>query len=722
MRKPPRFPRSCSHIIEAIVIFLIVFTPLAFGSVEIWSTTVLECMAFIAAMVLVIKMFNRKTLSFTKMWLNVPLAVVLGLILLQILPLFPNTLSLLSPGTLHLYMETLPGWPEYPPFHTVNNILADNGIGDYTAGGYVGLRCLSIYKYLTLEYLFKYLAYLCVFYVIINNFGNTKAIRRITIAIISMGFILAVFGIIQHFTWNEKIYWFRELSLGGGVFGPFVNRNHFAGYMEMAILLALGQIVRKTLEMKLSPREVGIKERVFDFFNREGGIIVLLLSATIIMIASLFMSLSRGGIMSLAIGAAVFAGLVPRHKRVSLIFIILGVILVLEATSELVIRRFVEEVGPYGRYAIWEDTIDIFKSFPIFGSGLGTFRLIYQKYQTSDYDLFFRHAHNDYMELLTDMGVLGLSAAIAACALYLILLVSLLNKRRSFYVRAEVCAGIGAISAILAHSIVDFNLHIPSNALLVTIIAAITLVRASSYTSPRGEIKNLLRKRRATYRKGYLSALGYFGAVIALLMVSVYPVRNLLGELYYWRKSHSSVRTSQISLLEKAVAIQPYNSDYYKELSEIYIEEGQRNLARPYLQKAILLKPTDPYLHLGMAYLLNSYLVQREIPPNIPQWQEAINQQMEITVQLAPHDAHIYDKVGRYYLNRWKEFSSEEQRKALIWLSRAMDLDDRKWTEIVEVTWKTTRDRTSVQLTIPERLQDNQIIMDFIEELINKDK
>ena len=717
-----RFSTICQRIIEGFIILLIVFTPLAFGSVYIWSITIMECVAFMALATWLVKMTHEGQLTFCRLWIHIPLGILLGLILLQLLPLPPKVLGLLSPETYRTYQETIPDWPQGIPFETIEKTASGLGIYTPAHASFSSAKGISIYPFSTQIELLKFLAYLFIFYVIINNFKNLRTLERLTIIIILFGFALAIFGLVQHFTWNGKIYWLKEVSRGAAPFGPFVNRNHFAGYMEMIIPLALGSIVARTLHVKAPLEGLSPKDRALAFFSRETTIVIFLYSAVIIMMFSLFFSTSRGGITGLLVGIIIFASLMPKRKRLTPIFALLGVIFVLGAGQEIVVGRFLGSFTQVGRYTYWKDSIGLIKDFPAFGTGLGNFPWIYTRYQSSWPDMFLDYAHNDYLQLVVDMGLLGFSAFIAACVLYFVYVASILKRRRSAYTRAMVCGGIASMGAILTHSFVDFNLHIPSNALLATIIAAITVSIVTVYEK-EGEPKTLLGFWELPLKKKRSVIISYVLISICIMFLLSMPIRNGLAAAYYRIREQYQSPFTQIALLKKASALQPSNSKYYRELSDSYILLNKRTTALPFLMKAMYLKPTDPYLHLGMAFLLDSFVSLREVPSNYEPWEKTIGQQLKASMALFPIEPSIHARVSGLLLKRWNYLDEAQRQTVLSVLSKSLELDRGKHSQaVLEALWEASGDIALVKDVVSKSGKRSKRLSLIVEKLENSDK
>lgn len=290
-----------------------------------------------------------------------------------------------------------------------------------------------------------------------------------------LAFVISVFGILQHLTFNGKLYWVRELTYGGIPFGPYVNRNHFAGLMELLIPLALVPLVLGKV-------------------RRERLVVVALFA--VMPIAALFLSASRGGIVSFFVQFALLAylllrrrGLAKRLLAVSAVLLAalmivtwLGVGRILQRFSSLQTLEVTEGKRAAMRRGAWH----IFLDHPVAGTGLGTLQIVYPPYETLYDGKVVNHAHNDYLEALAETGVLG--GLCCAWFLGVLLLKSLLLLRQSdfsFPIALQL-SGTVACAGLLVHALVDFNFHIPSNLWLFFLMAhlATTQIQQSPSTTP----------------------------------------------------------------------------------------------------------------------------------------------------------------------------------------------------------------------------------------------
>ena len=252
-------------------------------------------------------------------------------------------------------------------------------------------------------------------------------------------------------------------------FGPFVSKNHFAGYVGMAALLALG------LAVGLARRGGG---REWTSGRRAGGV-VLALVAALAMALGVLVSLSRGGAASLAAGGLAFLAFQVRERRgqgrVGPFLPALAVAVALAALLLLVLPpqahdRLRSLADTSFRLDTWRDTLRLASSSPWVGQGLGSFEDAYPRFKSGHGELRVEHAENDYLETLAETGLLGVSLAVAALLLGA---ARVLSARPSTLLRGLGAGALAGLVALLMHSLFDFNLRIPSNAILAAFLASV---------------------------------------------------------------------------------------------------------------------------------------------------------------------------------------------------------------------------------------------------------
>lgn len=209
-----RFALMSDRFIEVALYLLIILTPLAFGTVEPWSIALAEAGVYVIAIVWGLAMASAGEIRIERTALNLCWLLVLIFGLLQVIPLPFPIIRIISPKAAALYEQM-----------------------EFDSHLVASWHTLSLVPYATRQALMRLLALALLFWVVVNHLQTREQVDRIVRVVMMTGFGLALFGIIQHFAGNGKLYWVRELTQGGSLFGPYVNHNHFAGYMEMVIPL-----------------------------------------------------------------------------------------------------------------------------------------------------------------------------------------------------------------------------------------------------------------------------------------------------------------------------------------------------------------------------------------------------------------------------------------------------------------------------------------------------
>jgi O-antigen ligase len=269
------------------------------------------------------------------------------------------------------------------------------------------------------------------------------------------GFVVCTFGILQHLTFNGKIYWFREMRYGGIPFGPYVNRNHFAAFAELFIPIPLVPLLIGKVR----------RERLF---------VVGLLA--VLQIAALLLAASRGGIASFGVELVVLVTWIAMRRPGGKQLLAGGAVLlvVVLLISWLGVRQITQrfsamqslEITSGKRASMRADTWRIFLDHPVLGTGLGTIQVVFPPYESLYDGKIVNHTHNDYLEALAETGILGgLCCAWFLGAFFANALPRAAPANRSFAAALQFSALLGCLG-FLVHSLWDFNLHIPINATL----------------------------------------------------------------------------------------------------------------------------------------------------------------------------------------------------------------------------------------------------------------
>lgn len=451
------------RIIEKGIMFLVIFTPLAIATVQAWSAAVMELAAFMVFAAWLVKNDRAGVVMLPDKMLFLLFGIFVALIAAQLIPLPSGFLQVLSPNTNRFYER-----------------FSSTGDGTW--------KTLSMYPWATLQELVKLLSYAAVFFVIVNHYQTRERVDSLVRTIVFLAFGLVVFAFVQKLTWNGRLFWIyplgahTESTRNFMVWGPFINRNHFAGYLELAIPLGLGMVLHDAAKINTS-HHLSIFRRLATMIGSELFSSLGLWSIiSLVMIGALFMTLSRGGIIGFLCSVVLFTVFARRRRGLRSktgILAIAGIIVLLTVVVAgwgRIEERF-EQLGDaetLKRAEVWADSMGIVRDFPVFGTGFGTFRDSYLRYQSHNSTVLYDHAHNDYVELLTDTGLTGFLAGAALAIAFFVTVLKAWMKRHRTYVKAVGAGGMASLAAITVHSVTDFNLHIPANAMLLAIVAAIT--------------------------------------------------------------------------------------------------------------------------------------------------------------------------------------------------------------------------------------------------------
>ena len=325
---------------------------------------------------------------------------------------------------------------------------------------------LTMSRYATRMELQLLFTYVVLIFLMAQSFTRVSHWRGYLWFVMSLGFFVSIFGILQYLTFNGKLYWTRVMHYGGIPFGPYVNRNHFAGFAELVIPVALVPIFLGKVR----------RERLFLV-----GLFAL------VPIVALLLCASRGGIVSFAVQLVILVLLIlvqrvrSRYMFVGGLVVVAALMMVSWIGVQKVLQRFSNmqslEVTAGKRTAMREDTWRLFLAHPMVGTGMGTFEM-----EIPPYDSFYdgkvvNHAHNDYVEELAETGVIG--GIVCAWFLGVVIVTSLrrLSESSGSFGTVLNLTGLIACCGILVHSLVDFNLHIPANALFFVLSAHLAVVR-----------------------------------------------------------------------------------------------------------------------------------------------------------------------------------------------------------------------------------------------------
>ena len=427
--KPARVPRD-SRILFSLAA-LLMFGPLAFGAVDSWSIFILQAASAVLFVIWALRQLQSTQISIQWSPVFSPMITFAGLMFVQLLP----------------------------------------GI--------------SAYPHATFSQLLLYISYGTVCFLLVQTLTRSREVRSVAIALTIYGASIALFAVVQNLSAPTKLYWLKTPQFGGWIYGPYVNHNHYAGLMEMLIPVPL----------------------VFAFSSfghtRQRWIAA---SVAAFMAATIFLSGSRGGMIAFAVQVAIFIAFIFRERQKRNLAILLSAFLLLSIgviawTGGREVKARIatltadkhSDMSPDIRLQIGLDILHMSRKRPILGWGQGTFADVYPRFRSFYTDSLVNAAHNDYLQVLAETGVLGFGTMMWFLVSVLRPALRKSHKWTSDLNGTVAVAAILGISGILIHSLVDFNMQIPANAALFYSLCTVAAME------PRFKTHRRVHRQHAEY-------------------------------------------------------------------------------------------------------------------------------------------------------------------------------------------------------------------------------
>jgi O-antigen ligase len=304
--------------------------------------------------------------------------------------------------------------------------------------------------------------------------------------LLGLGTFEAFYGLVQYLSGWQKIFAYTKKYDLEDATGTYINRNHFAGLLEMILPFGVALILYEYGKLRgndgQSPAALKtvLQRRSFQKF-------VLCLCISVMLFAALIFSRSRMGILAASASILMMFGLTvisQRQGKVSLVFFAVFAALSLGLAIWIgpgpIVSRFENVSQEYSgldqsRLSIWRDALGLIERHPVFGTGLGTFPIAFTSVQTGFLGQFVNHAHNDYVELASDVGVPAALMLFASFVFVLARATQTFRFASGNFDRAVALGCVGSLVAILLHSLTDFNLYMPANALIFSVVLGLAI-------------------------------------------------------------------------------------------------------------------------------------------------------------------------------------------------------------------------------------------------------
>ena len=464
--------------------------------------------------------------------------------------------------------------------------------------------------------------YAVVYFVAACNLPRSRDRNVIVAVLLIIALTESVFGLWQFVHKSDQVFGIdRPAQYHGRGSGTYICPNHLAGLLEIAFSVVLARIVIARSLTNRTQKNVLMK--------------LLEIYVALFIIAGLYSTLSRGGWIAAAMAVLVFLFWARRAHAASsnaiaggllACLVAAGVIISLPSLrhriAEVFVFRvdYVPDVGPFelrdpsieGRALMWRTTLKIVRDHLPFGTGPNTWQWFHLKYRDPRFQGHPEFAHSDVLQLASDYGLLGfiLVSAIVVCFFREAVRLSAPTNRFS---RSAFAIGVTtAVTAILVHSLVDFNMHIPANALLIATLMGLTVAMDDSDERPR---QTVLPRAARVVLALVLLAVGTIGMRTGL--------RAALADHYRGIGNAFKVATSWNVALEnysRALAFEPKLPAVYAGIGDVYRMQSALRVADPkgneqeefamqsesaYLE-AVALNPfeSEVWLRLAVAYEL----------------------------------------------------------------------------------------------------------------------
>ena len=381
----------------------------------------------------------------------------------QLLPFPRATLAALSPNTVAVLTQYSPAF--------ANNLVDSAPLSINPQSTAIALLALGAFS---------------LYLIGLPSLLGSRALRQLpqTLALFAVPF--ALFGIYSREYSNGLVYWFWPSIDGGGgdLFGPFINRNHFAGWMLMTTCLLVGSLFGQVERAGSGGSMSNPQRRLTWLSSAQANGLLLTGGAVFVTAASLFWTLSRSAMTGFGVAGAAFLWLVSTRRglgtsRRTVAVAALGLAMlagVMRRGPARLVEWFQDERSLLSRLEAWRDGWDVVRDFPFFGTGLNTYSDAMLLYQQRNPGVHLAQAHNDYLQVLAEGGLLVvIPATITVMLLALAILRNLRAARpeaRGYWVRAGAAVG---LMAMAVQEVFEFSLQIPADALLFCTLAAVAL-------------------------------------------------------------------------------------------------------------------------------------------------------------------------------------------------------------------------------------------------------
>lgn len=450
-------------LLTVVLCMILIAAPLPMGANRVWAWTALEFLLFGLGLVWYLSCPDGRSLLPIRAGDPLFLMIVVWLVYqtLYLVPLPLSVIRVLSPAVHDSYAKI------------------------YEATGTLQtLGWLTLDRHATTQALLKHLMYLSGFLLTAALLTTRGRVKLMLYAMMTAGVLQVLLGLFARETHLDLVP--RHLLDGHWdiLRGTFVNRNHFAAFLAMSASAGIGLFL---CYLKRGYAVSSIRLRIAEFVERASGPILVAGAGVALIGAGIILSTSRGGAAALMVGLVLtlLVALAARgwkSRELAMIWPLGGAIaagVAWAGSRDLIDRIFTTSPVIEERWVQWQATTDLIRDSWLTGVGPGVYQYAFAAYKDERFrPLLYDHAHNDYLELLSNQGLIGTLLLWLIVSIVLCRLVRAFWRRSDIVVRGALFAGLTGMLAMLTHSLVEFNFQIPSNALYFWTLAGVGLAAA----------------------------------------------------------------------------------------------------------------------------------------------------------------------------------------------------------------------------------------------------
>lgn len=677
--------RTFRKIIEWGIIGLLIFSPLPAASVHKWSILLIQMTVF-ALFGIYLLMHERPKINpyllASLKWPRYLFLALFVLIFVQLLPLPGFLVKIFSPNA-----------------HAFRALFSP----DFANLKFMGLSLIPSH---TFQASLQLVSYFLLGFLVIKTITRQHQMMRILYVLIGMSVFQALYGFFELYSSNPRILFYEKKHFLDAVTGTFINRNHLSGYLEMIIPLAIGVVLARSDFFGLSGTTW--REKIVQFWGKGLYVRILIPVSIVLMSLAIIFSKSRSGIFLLILTFLLLTQFSVLHFRkfgkrkkitsrfLRITFAIVTLVALYIGIDDVIKRFSMERFLSEYRSFYWAQTAEIIGDFPLFGSGLGTFSSVYPAYDKSMIPAQFSHAHNDYLEYFSELGFFGFIFLFGGILILLLKSFFVWRERTHPRIKALTLGGVLSITLLLLHSITDFNLHIPANMLLFSVLLSLTAAMAfhklgeddsrgvveeedeirvhpidteGKYaTQEQKEWQKFMREKEKPVSKKtvflILVLIGFFALATIAIFWNHY--------LYSAGKNKESY-TKRIKILKRANAVYPKNDLAHYEMglvnqalglkdskfSEVRIARLQDSSDN--FERSLRINPLSAHSHYSFGKTLQSLNESTSGERKAGEGEQKAIQEYKRAVMLAAHNKQIYLDVGKTFFSRWDKLSEEDR-------------------------------------------------------------